>query len=181
MIKCWRTNQRVSLQKCRDMKERLLSQQRETQASLERLRALIRLIQRDHMIQVTMTATTTTSGGAALLSLPWIKPCSTSSTSSSTAPPAGPSTLLHKSVLHSQGNNWANHRQKETLLITTYVHFFYHTAPPELHERCSQWKLEIEIWSVWVPPAQELYCLKVKNILKNYKEKKNQILTTVYS
>ncbi|KAI5094114.1 PHD finger protein 21B, partial [Silurus meridionalis] len=69
-----------------DVKERLLSQQRETQASLERLRALIRLIQRDHMIQVTMTATTTTSGGAALLSLPWIKPSSTSSTSSSTAP-----------------------------------------------------------------------------------------------
>ncbi|KAB5542221.1 hypothetical protein PHYPO_G00089000 [Pangasianodon hypophthalmus] len=94
-----------SLLKCRDVKERLLSQQRETQASLERLRALIRLIQRDHMIQVTMTATTTTSGGAALLSLPWIKPSSTSSTSSSTAPPAGPSTLLHKSVLHSQGNN----------------------------------------------------------------------------
>ncbi|KAK3518052.1 hypothetical protein QTP70_033278, partial [Hemibagrus guttatus] len=94
-----------SLLKCRDMKERLLSQQRETQASLERLRTLIRLIQRDHMIQVTMTATTTTSGGAALLSLPWIKPSSTSSTSSSTASPAGSSTLLHKSVLHSQGNN----------------------------------------------------------------------------
>ncbi|GAA6105815.1 PHD finger protein 21B isoform X1 [Tachysurus ichikawai] len=94
-----------SLLKCRDMKERLLSQQRETQASLERLRALIRLIQRDHMIQVTMTATTTTSGGAALLSLPWIKPSSTSSTSSSTASPAGSSTLLHKSMLHSQGNN----------------------------------------------------------------------------
>lgn len=112
IIKCWKTNMCVSLQKCRDMKERLLSQQRETQASLERLRALIRLIQRDHMIQVTMTATTTTSGGAALLSLPWIKPSSTSSTSSSTASPAGSSTLLHKSVLHSQGNNWAHHRQK---------------------------------------------------------------------
>ncbi|TSK13195.1 PHD finger protein 21B [Bagarius yarrelli] len=94
-----------SLLKCRDVKEHLLSQQRETQSSLERLRALIRLIQRDQMIQVTMTATTTTSGGAALLSLPWIKPSSTSSTSSSTAPSAGPSTLLHKSVLHSQGNN----------------------------------------------------------------------------
>ena len=92
-----------------DLKERLLSQQRETQASLERLKTLIRLIQRDHMIQVTMTATTTT--GASLLSLPWIKPTSSSSGSSSSsspstaAPPAGTATLLQKSMAQSQGNN----------------------------------------------------------------------------
>ncbi|XP_030645182.1 PHD finger protein 21B [Chanos chanos] len=93
-----------SLTKCMDLKEKLLCQQRETQASLERLRALIRLIQRDQMIQVTMTATTTT--GASLLSLPWIKPsCSTSSPPAITAPSAGPSALLHKSLPQPQGNN----------------------------------------------------------------------------
>uniref|UniRef100_A0A8C7KDL3 PHD finger protein 21B-like n=1 Tax=Oncorhynchus kisutch TaxID=8019 RepID=A0A8C7KDL3_ONCKI len=52
---------------------RLIGQQRDTQSSLERLKALIRLIQRDQMIQVTMTATATTTG-VSLLSLPWIKP-----------------------------------------------------------------------------------------------------------
>ncbi|XP_037394668.1 PHD finger protein 21B isoform X2 [Pygocentrus nattereri] len=96
-----------SLSKCMDLKGRLLSQQRETQASLERLKTLIRLIQRDHMIQVTMTATTTT--GASLLSLPWIKPTSSSSSSSSspstTAPAAGSAALLQKSVAQTQGNN----------------------------------------------------------------------------
>ncbi|XP_015460437.1 PHD finger protein 21B isoform X2 [Astyanax mexicanus] len=96
-----------SLTKCMDLKEHLLSQQRETQASLERLRTLIRLIQRDHMIQVTMTATTTT--GASLLSLPWIKPTSSSSSTgsspSTTAPTAGPAVLLQKSVAQPQANN----------------------------------------------------------------------------
>ncbi|XP_076860939.1 PHD finger protein 21B isoform X2 [Brachyhypopomus gauderio] len=95
-----------SLSKCMDLKERLLSQQRDTQASLERLRALIRLIQRDQMIQVTMTATTTTTAGASLLSLPWIKPTSSNTPSTTaTVPPAGTSTLLQKSVAQSQGNN----------------------------------------------------------------------------
>ncbi|XP_072566845.1 PHD finger protein 21B-like isoform X2 [Paramormyrops kingsleyae] len=87
-----------SLTKCMDMKSGLLSQQKETQASLERLKALIRLIQRDQMIQVTMTATTTT--GASLLSLPWIKPSGTV-----TAPPAGTSTLLQKPLPQTTSNN----------------------------------------------------------------------------
>ena len=39
-----------------ERREGLMSQQRDTQSSLERLKALIRLIQRDQMIQVTMTA-----------------------------------------------------------------------------------------------------------------------------
>ncbi|KAG9339967.1 hypothetical protein JZ751_022282 [Albula glossodonta] len=84
--------------KCMDLKESLVGQQKETQASLERLKALIRLIQRDQVIQVTMTATTTT--GASLLSLPWIKP-----TSTSTSPSAGTSALLQKSLPHTQGHN----------------------------------------------------------------------------
>ncbi|XP_029901802.1 PHD finger protein 21B [Myripristis murdjan] len=88
-----------TLTQCMDLRERLLSQQRDTQASLDRLKALIRLIQRDQMIQVTMTATTTT--GASLLSLPWIKPTSTSTTSTL----QGPSTALQKSQPQTQGNN----------------------------------------------------------------------------
>ncbi|XP_062338888.1 PHD finger protein 21B [Osmerus eperlanus] len=94
-----------SLTKCMERRECLMSQQRDTQSSLERLKALIRLIQRDQMIQVTMTATTTT--GASLLSLPslppWIKPTSAATTS----PPAGPSMLLQKSLpqTQTQGNN----------------------------------------------------------------------------
>uniref|UniRef100_A0A673MUI0 PHD finger protein 21B n=1 Tax=Sinocyclocheilus rhinocerous TaxID=307959 RepID=A0A673MUI0_9TELE len=75
-----------SLSNCIELKERLLGQKRETQTSLEHLKTLIRLIQRDQMIQVTMTATTTT--GASLLSLPWIK-----------------ATVLHKTTLQPQGNN----------------------------------------------------------------------------
>ncbi|XP_074481003.1 PHD finger protein 21B isoform X2 [Sebastes fasciatus] len=62
--------------KCMDLRERLLGQQRDTQASLERLKALIRLIQRDQLIQVTMT-TTATIAAASLLSQSWIKPTST--------------------------------------------------------------------------------------------------------
>ncbi|KAG7455930.1 hypothetical protein MATL_G00246360 [Megalops atlanticus] len=89
--------QRLSqtLAKCMDLKNSLLGQQKETQASLERLKSLIRLIQRDQVIQVTMTATTT---GASLLSLPWIKP-------TSTALPAGSPALLQKSLPQTQGNN----------------------------------------------------------------------------
>lgn len=90
-----------SLSKCIELKERLLGKQRETQTSLERLKTLIRLIQRDQMIQVTMTATTTT--GASLLSLPWIK--ATGSSTSTMAPTAGSSAVLHKTTLQPQGNN----------------------------------------------------------------------------
>ncbi|XP_051547543.1 PHD finger protein 21B-like [Myxocyprinus asiaticus] len=88
------------LSKCMEHKEHLLGQQRNTQASLERLKTLIRLIQRDHMIQVTMTATTTR---ASLLSLPWIK--ATGSSTSTTASPAGPSAVLHKNILQPHDNN----------------------------------------------------------------------------
>ena len=70
-----------------DVRERLLGQQRSTQASLERVKALIRLIQRDQVLQVTMTATTTAK--APLLSLPWIKPASATSTTTSTTSSGG--------------------------------------------------------------------------------------------
>ncbi|KAM4614945.1 PHD finger protein 21B [Polymixia lowei] len=97
-----------TLTQCMDHRERLLGQQRDAQASLERLKALIRLIQRDQMIQVTMTATTTT--GASLLSIPWIKPTSTAAAAAATATsvtptPASTSTLLQKSQPQTQGNN----------------------------------------------------------------------------
>ncbi|KAM7378595.1 hypothetical protein PAMA_013484 [Pampus argenteus] len=78
---------------CMDMRERLLGQQRDTQASLDRLKALIRLIQRDQVIQVTMTTTTTIA--ASLLSQSWIKP-------TSTAAPGPSATPLQKSHAHSQ-------------------------------------------------------------------------------
>ncbi|XP_063074200.1 PHD finger protein 21B [Engraulis encrasicolus] len=116
-------DQRLSsnLLKCMDLKDRLLGQQRETQASLERLKALIRLIQRDQVIQVTMTATT--NAGASLLSLPWIKPANSSSSSSTgasstngassthgassapsviTVPSMGPGVLLQKNLSQPQ-------------------------------------------------------------------------------
>ncbi|KAI7792233.1 PHD finger protein 21B isoform X1 [Triplophysa rosa] len=89
-----------SLSKCMELKERLLSEQRDTQASLERLKTLIRLIQRDQMIQFTMTATTT---GASLLSLPWIK--ATGGSTSTTPPSVGPAAVLHKTLLQPQDNN----------------------------------------------------------------------------
>ncbi|MBN3307981.1 PHD finger protein 21B isoform X2 [Amia ocellicauda] len=88
-----------SLAQCMDLKNNLLGKQKETQSSLERLKALIRLIQRDQMIQVTMTATTTTTG-ASLLTLPWIKPPSAAAPSS-----AGPSAHAQKGLPQTQGNN----------------------------------------------------------------------------
>lgn len=77
----------VCPQQCVDLRERLLGQQRDTQASLERLKSLIRLIQRDQLIQVTMTAS--------LLAQSWIKP-------TSTAAPGPSATPLQKSHAHSQ-------------------------------------------------------------------------------
>ncbi|CAM9194938.1 unnamed protein product [Lampetra planeri] len=64
--------------------ERLLGQQKDTQASLDRLKSLIRLIQREQVIQVTMT--TTASIAASLLSPSWIKPTGATTSCSSTAP-----------------------------------------------------------------------------------------------
>ncbi|NXS21895.1 PF21B protein, partial [Mystacornis crossleyi] len=77
-----------AVKKCLELKTSLLAQQKGTQSSLERLKTLIRLIQNEQMIQVTMTTTTTTS----LLSIPWIKPS-----------PA--SAAMHKALQPSQGNN----------------------------------------------------------------------------
>ncbi|XP_065439998.1 PHD finger protein 21B isoform X6 [Chrysemys picta bellii] len=63
-----------AVKKCLELKNSLLAQQKGTQSSLERLKTLIRLIQNEQMIQVTMTTTTTSS----LLTVPWIKPSSAS-------------------------------------------------------------------------------------------------------
>ncbi|XP_069376027.1 PHD finger protein 21B isoform X3 [Paralichthys olivaceus] len=82
-----------TLKQCQDLRERLLDQQRDTHASLDRLKALIRLIQRDQLIQVTMTTTATIA--ASLLSQSWIKP-------TSTAAPGPSATPLPKNHAHSQ-------------------------------------------------------------------------------
>lgn len=52
-----------------DQRDRLLGLQRDTQASLDRLKTLIRLIQRDQLVQVTMTT-------VAKLPQLWMKPTS---------------------------------------------------------------------------------------------------------
>uniref|UniRef100_A0A669EL56 PHD finger protein 21B n=1 Tax=Oreochromis niloticus TaxID=8128 RepID=A0A669EL56_ORENI len=72
------------LQQCMDLRERLLGQQRDTQASLDRLKTLIRLIQRDQLIQVTMTTTATIA--TSLLSQSWIKSTSTAAAATPRAP-----------------------------------------------------------------------------------------------
>ncbi|XP_075755936.1 PHD finger protein 21B isoform X2 [Pelodiscus sinensis] len=77
-----------AVKKCLELKNSLLAQQKGTQSSLERLKTLIRLIQNEQMIQVTMTTTTTSS----LLTVPWIKPSSASA-------------AMHKALQQSQGNN----------------------------------------------------------------------------
>ncbi|KAM7181153.1 PHD finger protein 21B isoform 2-T2 [Macrochelys suwanniensis] len=77
-----------AVKKCLELKNSLLAQQKGTQSSLERLKTLIRLIQNEQMIQVTMTTTTTSS----LLTVPWIKPSSASA-------------AVHKALQQSQGNN----------------------------------------------------------------------------
>ncbi|XP_077325494.1 PHD finger protein 21B isoform X3 [Lithobates pipiens] len=82
---------REAIKKCLELKNSLLAQQRGTQSSLERLKSLIRLIQNEQMLQVTMT-TTTTSSSSSLLTVPWIKP--------SAATPA-----LHKGLQQPQTNN----------------------------------------------------------------------------
>ncbi|XP_028427192.1 PHD finger protein 21B isoform X2 [Perca flavescens] len=90
--------------KCMDVRERLLGQQRDTQASLERLKALIRLIQRDQLIQVTMTTTATIGAAASLLSQSWIKPTSANqlATASSGAVPGPSATTPLQQKSHSQ-------------------------------------------------------------------------------
>ncbi|XP_068134294.1 PHD finger protein 21B isoform X2 [Hyperolius riggenbachi] len=85
----------TAIKKCLELKNSLLAQQRGTQSSLERLRSLIRLMQNEQMLQVTMTTTTTTSSSSSLLTIPWIKP------STATANPP----TLHKGLQQPQTNN----------------------------------------------------------------------------
>ncbi|XP_008842929.1 PHD finger protein 21B isoform X2 [Nannospalax galili] len=59
-----------AVKKCLELKTSLLARQRGTQSSLDRLRALLRLIQGDQMLQVAMAATSSTP----LLTGPWSKP-----------------------------------------------------------------------------------------------------------
>ncbi|XP_006866899.1 PREDICTED: PHD finger protein 21B isoform X2 [Chrysochloris asiatica] len=58
-----------AVKKCLELKTSLLARQRGTQSSLERLRALLRLIRGEQMLQVTMT----TTSPAPLLAGPWTK------------------------------------------------------------------------------------------------------------
>ncbi|XP_072310018.1 PHD finger protein 21B isoform X2 [Eucyclogobius newberryi] len=89
-------NLNKTLEQCMDMREKLLKQQRDTRASLDRIKSLLRLIQRDQVIQVTMTTTTTIA--ASLLSQAWMKP-------TSTAMPSPLATPIQKSHAQSQDNN----------------------------------------------------------------------------
>uniref|UniRef100_A0A2I3NI17 PHD finger protein 21B n=1 Tax=Papio anubis TaxID=9555 RepID=A0A2I3NI17_PAPAN len=59
-----------AVQKCLELKTNLLARQRGTQSSLDRLRALLRLIQGEQLLQVTMA----TTSPAPLLAGPWTKP-----------------------------------------------------------------------------------------------------------
>uniref|UniRef100_A0A8C9LXP5 PHD finger protein 21B n=1 Tax=Piliocolobus tephrosceles TaxID=591936 RepID=A0A8C9LXP5_9PRIM len=59
-----------AVQKCLELKTSLLARQRGTQSSLDRLRALLRLIQGEQLLQVTMA----TTSPAPLLAGPWTKP-----------------------------------------------------------------------------------------------------------
>ncbi|XP_047641964.1 PHD finger protein 21B isoform X2 [Phacochoerus africanus] len=59
-----------AVKKCLELKTSLLAQQRGTQSSLDRLRALLRLMQGEQMLQVTVA----TGSPAPLLAGPWTKP-----------------------------------------------------------------------------------------------------------
>lgn len=56
-----------------ELKTSLLARQRGTQSSLDRIRALLRLIQGEQMLQVAMATTSPTP----LLAGPWTKPSTT--------------------------------------------------------------------------------------------------------
>ncbi|KAM9674030.1 PHD finger protein 21B isoform 2-T2 [Trichechus inunguis] len=75
-----------AVKKCLELKTSLLAQQRGTQSSLERLRALLRLIQGEQMLQVTMT----TTSPAPLLAGPWTKPSAAA---------------MHSALQHTQEHN----------------------------------------------------------------------------
>ncbi|ELK07924.1 PHD finger protein 21B [Pteropus alecto] len=72
--------------KCLELKTSLLARQRGTQSSLDRLRALLRLIQGEQMLQVTMT----TASPAPMLTGPWTKPSAAA---------------MHSALQHPQGHN----------------------------------------------------------------------------
>lgn len=74
------------LQKCLELKTSLLARQRGTQSSLDRLRALLRRIQGEQMLQVTMT----TTSPAPLLAGSWTQP---------------PAAAMHTALQHPQGHN----------------------------------------------------------------------------
>lgn len=73
-------------QKCLELKTSLLARQRGTQSSLDRLRALLRLIQGEQVLQVAMAATSP----APLLAGPWTKP---------------PTATMRSTLQHPQGHN----------------------------------------------------------------------------
>ncbi|XP_006888100.1 PREDICTED: PHD finger protein 21B isoform X2 [Elephantulus edwardii] len=75
-----------AVKRCLELKTNLLARQRGTQSSLERLRALLRLIQGEQMFQVTMT----TTSPAPLLAGSWTKP---------------PAAAMHSALQHPQGHN----------------------------------------------------------------------------
>uniref|UniRef100_A0A8D2GR03 PHD finger protein 21B n=1 Tax=Urocitellus parryii TaxID=9999 RepID=A0A8D2GR03_UROPR len=75
-----------AVKKCLELKTSLLARQRGTQSSLDRLRALLRLIQGEQMLQVAMAATSPTP----LLAGPWTKP---------------PAATMRSTLQHPQGHN----------------------------------------------------------------------------
>ncbi|XP_043821040.1 PHD finger protein 21B isoform X2 [Dromiciops gliroides] len=81
-----------AVKKCLELKTSLLARRKGAQSSLERLRTLLRLIQNEQMLQVTMT--TTTASASPLLAVPWIKPAAASAT-----------VAMHTALPQAQGNN----------------------------------------------------------------------------
>ncbi|KAF7461392.1 hypothetical protein GHT09_015139 [Marmota monax] len=75
-----------AVKKCLELKTSLLARQRGTQSSLDRLRALLRLIQGEQRLQVAMAATSPTP----LLAGPWTKP---------------PAATMRSTLQHPQGHN----------------------------------------------------------------------------
>uniref|UniRef100_A0A8C4MUQ7 PHD finger protein 21B n=1 Tax=Equus asinus asinus TaxID=83772 RepID=A0A8C4MUQ7_EQUAS len=75
-----------AVKKCLELKTSLLARQRGTQSSLDRLRSLLRRIQGEQMLQVTMT----TTSPAPLLAGPWTKPSAAA---------------MHSALQHPQGHN----------------------------------------------------------------------------
>ncbi|KAK1327608.1 hypothetical protein QTO34_012897 [Cnephaeus nilssonii] len=76
----------VEMMKRLELKMSLLARQRGTQSSLDRLRALLRLMQGEQVLQVTMT----TTSPAPLLAGPWTKPSAAA---------------MHAALQHPQGHN----------------------------------------------------------------------------